>query len=276
MQSLNNRRAQRALFSLSLVRSCLLLLLLLALSACRPAPNAPPPPTLTLIPATLRPTPSNIPLTPTVPSRIDPLDLNPTAQPIADAPPLPEAVQASYALARADLADWLSVPLGQVVLTDLREGTWFSADLGCGDRESRPLNRAIEGYRLIFQVDGTDYAYHTDRRRTVRRCNQPDRVVGNTRISLEFNPVAAEFVALARARVARQTETASADVELVDIDPYLWPDTSLGCPLPGNDYPLAEANGYRIVLVADSAEYIFHTSFTDIIRCAPGNEVLPG
>ncbi len=251
-------------------------LLLALVSACSPAavPTVPPPATPTLIPVTPRPTQTPVPPTPTVPPRVDPAAVG-----LADAPavdvPVPAAAERAYMAARADLAAVLDVPTVTIELVDMRTATWFSADYGCGDRQTLSPDAGIAGYRFVFQVAGDDYAYHTGNGPTVRRCSSTEHVVGNTRVSLDFDPVAAEFVALARERVARETDVNADAVAVADVDPYLWTDTSLGCPLPGNDYPPAEANGYRIVLRAAGAQHIFHTSFTDVVRCAPGNEVLP-
>ncbi|TPW12761.1 MAG: hypothetical protein FD127_2454 [Acidimicrobiaceae bacterium] len=37
-----------------------------------------------------------------------------------------------------------------------------------------------------------------------------------------------------------------------------WPDTSLGCPQPGRQYPQVLTDGAKIVLVAGGAEYPYH------------------
>lgn len=90
------------------------------------------------------------------------------------------------------------------------------------------------------------------------------------------DPVADELLLLATRRVMGAANVQADDVEVVSVEPYRWLDSSLGCPLPDNTYTPVEVDGYRIVLAADDNEYIFHTSFTEVVRCAPENEVLPG
>ncbi len=93
----------------------------------------------------------------------------------------------------------------------------------------------------------------------------------------DLDPVAAELLLLARQRVAVLAELDATDaIEVETVEPYRWPDGGLGCPLPDLTYPDGEVDGYRIVLAVEDDVYIFHTSFTDLVRCDPENVALPG
>lgn len=93
---------------------------------------------------------------------------------------------------------------------------------------------------------------------------------------LDSDPIAAQLVALAQARLARQLDLATQRVRLVELTAYTWTESSLGCPLDGQTYGQVNIPGYRIVLaVAEDDEYIFHTDSTQLIACEPANEVLP-
>lgn len=251
------------------------LLLLLLLGAC----NTPPPgiaPTLTLVPAataTLTLTPA--PPTATPPPRINPDDLqaSPTPQ---SAIIVPDNAAVLVERAADDLAAVLGTPASALALVELSAATWYTADFGCGEIPYTGDDTIeIDGYRLVFEVDGVLYAYHTDDGETVRRCARADVVVGERRTIIEADPVAAELVALARRRVTALAAVTADNVTVVSVRPYRWRDTSLGCPLPDETYTALDVDGYRIVLAADGSEYVFHTSFTDLKRCAAGNEVLP-
>lgn len=96
-----------------------------------------------------------------------------------------------------------------------------------------------------------------------------------TGVSLELDEVAAELVALAQRRVAQDLNIPVRRVELVEVEAYVWPDTSLGCPLPDQSYTQVNADGYRIVLAVGDTQYLFHTDFDRVIPCDADNERLP-
>lgn len=89
------------------------------------------------------------------------------------------------------------------------------------------------------------------------------------------DPVAAELVGLARHRVSELTNMPVRRVEIVEVTAYKWVDISLGCPNKDETYPQQEVDGYRIVLSADSKQFIFHTDFDRVVACDADREKLP-
>lgn len=92
---------------------------------------------------------------------------------------------------------------------------------------------------------------------------------------LTSDPVAAELVRLAQRRLSDTLNVPVSALRLVEVKPYRWADTSLGCPAPGQSYARAEIDGYRIVLAAGEQEYLFHTDFDRPFSCDPADEQLP-
>jgi hypothetical protein len=92
---------------------------------------------------------------------------------------------------------------------------------------------------------------------------------------IDVDPIAAELVGIAQRVVAQDLDLPTRRVQLVDVQPYAWTDSSLDCPAPGQTYTAIQTNGYRIVVRAGDAEYIFHTDFDRVLRCDPDNEQLP-
>lgn len=92
---------------------------------------------------------------------------------------------------------------------------------------------------------------------------------------IEIDPIAAELVAIARRVVAQDLDLPTRRVRLVEVAPYVWTDSSLGCPAPGQVYSPIEILGYRIVVSAGDEEYLFHTDFDRVLPCDPENERLP-
>ncbi|MBC6934950.1 MAG: hypothetical protein DWB42_03840 [Chloroflexi bacterium] len=91
----------------------------------------------------------------------------------------------------------------------------------------------------------------------------------------ESDPVAAELVQLAQRRLGDILDLPTRRIRVVEVRPVRWPDSSLGCPLPGQTYTAVQIDGYRIVLLAGEREYIFHTDFDHALPCDAANEQLP-
>ncbi|MEZ4667348.1 MAG: hypothetical protein R3E39_05430 [Anaerolineae bacterium] len=94
-------------------------------------------------------------------------------------------------------------------------------------------------------------------------------------VTLESDAVAGELVALAQRRVAQDLNLPTRRVRIVAVEAYVWPDISLGCPEPDQNYVLGDIDGYRILLEVGDVQYIFHTDFDRVVPCKPENEKLP-
>ena len=84
---------------------------------------------------------------------------------------------------------------------------------------------------------------------------------------IEEDPIATELVALATRRLATTLRVDESSVQLVDITPARWSDSSLGCPRTDQTYTPTQIDGYRIVLSANSTRFVFHTDFDQVIPC---------
>jgi hypothetical protein len=92
---------------------------------------------------------------------------------------------------------------------------------------------------------------------------------------IDIDPIAAELVTIAQRDVAENLDLPMRRVQLVDLEGFVWEDSSLGCPLPNQTYTRIESFGYRIVVSAGNEEYIYHTDFDRVLPCDPDNEQLP-
>jgi len=85
-----------------------------------------------------------------------------------------------------------------------------------------------------------------------------------------------EVLALVRADLAARLGVSDAQIRLEAIEAVEWPDSGLGCPLPGAPYAQVLTPGFRIVLVAGTAAYEFHTDQTEaVVLCQDGQPVMP-
>lgn len=250
---------------------------LVILSAgCAPAPAATLAPTLTLVPPT--PTHTPTPVTPTVTRVVlpGPADLvSATPQPVVQR--IPAAAQPLLQRALDDLSARLAVEQDAIRLLRLEAAVWTGGDLGCEiDSPQDERQPETEGFRFVLEAQGQVYIYHTDQRDTVRLCQEIESTLGRAEdLLLEIDPVAVEMVALAQRRLADRLGLSLQRIQLVDVMPMTWTDSSLGCPQAGQIYPPVTIEGYRIVLMAGAVEYIYHSDSTQVLACAASDERLP-
>jgi hypothetical protein len=88
----------------------------------------------------------------------------------------------------------------------------------------------------------------------------------------QIDPGLDPLVAMAVTSLAGDLGVAEAEVAVVAATLVVWPDTSLGCPLPGMEYQQVPQDGSRIVLAHSGATYEYHTggSRFEPFLCEPG------
>lgn len=73
----------------------------------------------------------------------------------------------------ADLATRLSVPESEVEVLSEEEVTWRDGSLGCAEEGMSYTQALVDGSRLVLEVDGTRYAYHSGGTRAPFLCEEP-------------------------------------------------------------------------------------------------------
>jgi hypothetical protein len=105
--------------------------------------------------------PTETPLPPTVEEREEATEVAPTeaAEDIGDAVPYAEGVLAA---ATADLARRLGVTEDTVQTKSLERVLWPDGGLGCPNPSVVYIQELTPGYRILLEVEGETYVYHTD------------------------------------------------------------------------------------------------------------------
>lgn len=68
-----------------------------------------------------------------------------------------------------------------------------------------------------------------------------------------------------------------AEVQTVSIEQVEWPDSSLGCPRPGQNYLMVITPGFRIILEANGVKVEYHADTQgNVVQCTGGGDVQPG
>jgi hypothetical protein len=66
------------------------------------------------------------------------------------------------------------------------------------------------------------------------------------------------------------------EITVVSIESVEWPNSALGCPLPGVDYAQVITPGYQITLEAAGEVYTYHTNVRQaLVLCLDGEPQLP-
>jgi hypothetical protein len=196
----------------------------------------------------------------------------PSPTPAVDEPLLPSEIALDASLftrIRDDLAQEIGLPASDIRLAQVEAGEWSLEALGCSDVPSEVVSkgtivRLLAGQSLYtYRISGDE----------MQLCEGRERAHGQ--LLMKVDPVALEMVLLAQQHVAQMLDLSTRRIQLVDVLPYTWPDTSLGCPLPDQIYEAREINGYRVIVVAGEEQYAFHTDSERLVPCEAGREVLP-
>jgi hypothetical protein len=97
----------------------------------------------------------------------------------------------------------------------------------------------------------------------------------HTRIPLVTTPTATvePLVAQAIANLAARLGVDREEITVVSVEYVEWPDTSLGCPEPGQMYLQVITPGYRIILEVRGRTYEYHSDRRQVILCRSLKEI---
>jgi hypothetical protein len=97
-----------------------------------------------------------------------------TEESIMDSPITPDAAaQKMVDLAKAHLAQRLSISAGQITLIEVRPVVWRDASLGCPKPAVDYMRVETPGFRIVLEAGGKTYNRHTDESRRVVLCATP-------------------------------------------------------------------------------------------------------
>lgn len=247
------------------------------LAACVPVTTPVPVPTVPLIPATATYTPP-----PVLPSAtpqtlpVAPQELQPTADTAPLTPIQTTGIIADPALVRrvmGDLAAALQVDTRLIRFVRVDSIRWLPAAPGCSQASALRDAESVAGYSIALLAGTRVYTYYTGDTDDFRRCPHTETVHGE--LLLAVDAIAQEMVMLVQRRLAQELDLPQRRIQIVDMTPYTWADTSLGCPLPEQTYTPRSIDGYRIIVSVGETDYAFHTDSERAIPCPAGRETLP-
>jgi len=166
-------------------------------------------------------------------------------------PAWPPEAQALLDRAVADLAGRLGVPPAQVEVVRVERAAWPDGCLGCAAPGQMCTDVVIPGFRILLRAGGQEYEYRSDDRDRVLLC-RPETRIG------DWGP-AQSLVEAVVADLAGRLNLPPEQIRVVQVQERMWPDSSLGCPQPGEMYLQVITPGYQILLEAGGRQYDYHT-----------------
>ncbi|MEN8239843.1 MAG: hypothetical protein ABFR53_11670, partial [Actinomycetota bacterium] len=177
-----------------------------------------------------------------------------TSIPVAS---VPDSVASPVELAKADLAGRIGTDEGIVVLV-AEDVTWRDGALGCPQPGMSYTQALVDGYRIELSHGDTIYTYHGAVGRDPFLCDNgaeagstgtEDAAPSSTVAASEgsgttmddqsvsaYDGPLASLVAVAVADLATQRGVVPSRIAVVSAESVVWPDGSLGCPIPGMRY----------------------------------------
>ena len=196
---------------------------------------------------------------------------------------IPDSLASPVELAKADLAAHLGSEEGIVVVL-VEDVTWRDGSLGCPQPGMAYTQALVDGYRIELSDGDTIYAYHGAVGRDPFLCENADVVEsegsGDAAPTETAPPVEASegtgtdmdettvatydgslpnLVGAAAADLAERLSVPIGDIVVVSADSVVWPDGSVGCPIPDMLYTQVQVDGTKIVLMFDGGVYNYHS-----------------
>lgn len=154
------------------------------------------------------------------------------------------------------LAERLNISPSSITMVGIPMVTqWNDSSLGCPKPDTTYAPVVTTGYLITLEASGNTWEIHTNLDAVVF-CTNLDDSLGTMTAP---DPLAAEFIDGARKDLASRLGISIDSIVLVRSEAVEWPDTSLGCPEPGEDYVQVPIPGYRIVLAVEETYYEYHT-----------------
>ena len=196
---------------------------------------------------------------------------------------IPDNLVSPVDLAIEDLAARLGSEEGIVVVL-VEDVIWPDGSLGCPQPGMSYTQALVDGYRIVLSDGEAFYAYHGAVGRDPFLCENEDvkkspgagdaapsetvpaavasdqdgaHVDETTVEAYEGN--LAHLVAAAAADLAEHLSVSIGDIVVVSADSVVWPDGSIGCPIPDMLYTQVQVDGAKIVLSVDGGIYNYHS-----------------
>lgn len=175
----------------------------------------------------------------------------------------PEAEQVMV-LTQEDLARRLSIAPEAIAARSIEAVTWPDAGLGCPQPGMAYAQVLTPGFRVILETAGQAYEYHTGTPQPIVLCEKEDALMeasgptGTVEPAGTVEPGMETLVDQAREDLAQRLSVPVGQIAVLEAKAVVWPDASLGCPVPGMEYIQVPQDGFLIRLSVAGTVYEYH------------------
>jgi hypothetical protein len=163
------------------------------------------------------------------------------------------------------LAAELQVSKESILVDTVRAVDWPDSAIGCPEPDRAYLQVVTPGHKVSLRHEGRIYVVHEAGGKAF--VCQKTKAYGAVTPQLELTFGAQ--MEWARADLAKRLRVAEADIQGVSGVQQSWPDSSLGCPEPGEDYVRRPVDGWVMTLRHGARSYTYHTDLERTIPCPP-------
>jgi hypothetical protein len=142
---------------------------------------------------------------------------------------------------------------GEVTVVSVEGVDWPDATLGGARKGDMAIQVVTPGYRVVLEVNGRRYEYHTDLQNRVILAQSPS----------EASPEAASIPGIGdgcQTDLAKRLSIPVAEISVLKTQPVQFRDGSLGLPRPGELYTQMLRPGFRVILEARGVKYLYATA----------------
>jgi hypothetical protein len=132
---------------------------------------------------------------------------------------------------------------------------WNDGALGCPQPGEFYIQVLINGYWVVYEVEGIAYDYRVSDNGSFKLCEGENMAPLNQPDPENLNPLVLEAMEDLAERLGRSMD----EIDLLSFEEVVWPDASMGCPLPGMRYKQVPYDGALIRLVAEEQIYNYHS-----------------
>jgi hypothetical protein len=158
-----------------------------------------------------------------------------------------------------DLAQRLGVAEEEIAVKSLEGMQWPDTSLGCPQPGMMYAQVVTPGYRVVLEVDGQVYEAHTDEGHSVVWCEEEESAMEVPPVPGTVEPGLEGLIEMAREDLAERLSTMADEIEVLEAKGIVWPDASLGCPVPEMSYKQVPMDGALIRLQAEGKVYEYHS-----------------
>lgn len=172
--------------------------------------------------------------------------------------------EGAIALAKSTLEEKVGIPASTIRFTYATAAEWPDSSLGCPEKGMTYRPVLTPGYIVSLQVNDRTYTVHVAGTVAIicNRAGRSTQQARTARIEQALKPLNA-----AREDLAGRLNEQPTQIEITAIRRTRWPNASLGCPQPGEQYAQIETPGFVIELEHGGNVYRYHVSMKTVMLC---------